>query len=284
MGKIRVKTLGDEALEQEQVDKAKKRREEKRAKKAHVKGVGLKGGQQITAMEGVELKTETEGEAIEETGEKEAKKTRKAKVRIRSKRYQQALALIDKTKHYSLTEALELLKKTAQVKFDPTVEVHINLNPANLAKDKKSLSGTVVLPHGTGKKRVIAIADEALIDRVSSGTIDFDILVTHPSLMPKLAKVARVLGPKGLMPNPKNGTVTPNPEKRVKELSGGELTWKTEPEQPVIHQAVGKASFSVDHLAENVTGLIKSINVQKILKLTLSSTMGPGIKVDLKLL
>ena len=176
------------------------------------------------------------------------------------------------------------LEKTARVKFDPTVEVHVNLNPATLPKDKKNLSGTVTLPHGTGKKRVIAIADEALIERVQSGTIDFDVLVAHPSLMPKLAKVARILGPKGLMPNPKNGTVTPNPEKRAKELSGGELAWKTEPDQPVIHQSVGKASFSTTQLSENITSLISSVTASKILKLTLSSSMGPGIKVDLKLL
>src|SRR3989344_2271408 len=283
MGKIRVKTLGDEAQEQEQADQAKQRRQGKKAKKEHVKGVGLKGGQQITAMEGVELKTDVETTA-EIDGEKEVKKARKVKARVRSKRYLEAVALIDKTKLYPLAEALELLKKTARVKFDPAFEVHVNLNSATLPKDKKSLAGTVVLPHGTGKKRVIAIADEALIERVQSGLIDFDVLVAHPSLMPKLAKVARVLGPKGLMPNPKNGTVTSDPEKRVKELSGGELAWKTEPDQPVIHQSVGKVSFSTSQLSENISSLVKSINLAKILKLTLSSSMGPGIKVDLKLL
>ena len=282
MGKIRVKTLGDEAQEQAQANKTKKRREEKKAKKAHVKGVGLKGGQQITAMEGVELKTDTE--ITEAAEEKTAKKSRKVRTWVRSKRYQEVVALIDKTKLYPLTEAIELVKKTARVKFDPTVEVHINLNPATLPKEKKNLSGTVVLPHGNGKKRVIAIADEILIERVQAGVIDFDVLVAHPSLMPKLAKIARVLGPKGLMPNPKNGTVTADPEKRVKELSGGELAWKTEPDQPVIHQSVGKASFSTSQLSENISNLVSSVSVGKILKLTLSSSMGPGIKVDLKLL
>ena len=273
MGKIRVKTLGDEAQEQAQANKTKKRREEKKAKKAHVKGVGLKGGQQITAMEGVELKTDTE--ITEAAEEKTAKKSRKVRTWVRSKRYQEVVALIDKTKLYPLTEAIELVKKTARVKFDPTVEVHINLNPATLPKEKKNLSG---------KKRVIAIADEILIERVQAGVIDFDVLVAHPSLMPKLAKIARVLGPKGLMPNPKNGTVTADPEKRVKELSGGELAWKTEPDQPVIHQSVGKASFSTSQLSENISNLVSSVSVGKILKLTLSSSMGPGIKVDLKLL
>ena len=120
MGKIRVKTLGDEAQEQEQADQAKQRRQGKKAKKEHVKGVGLKGGQQITAMEGVELKSDIE--TTEETGgEKEVKKARKVKARVRSKRYLEAVALIDKTKQYPLAEALELLKKTARVKFDPTV-------------------------------------------------------------------------------------------------------------------------------------------------------------------
>jgi large subunit ribosomal protein L1 len=157
--------------------------------------------------------------------------------------------------------------------------MHVNINPAILTKEKKSLSGSVNLPHGTGKKRIIVIADEALIEQVQKGKIEFDVLVAHPSMMAKLARVARILGPKGLMPNPKNGTVTPTPEKRVTELAGGEINWKTEPDQPVIHQAVGKVSYTPDQLEENIRALVKVIGTGKIAKLTLSSSMGPGIKV-----
>jgi len=160
------------------------------------------------------------------------------------------------------------------------VELHVNLNPLTLPKDKKSLNGSVNLPHGTGKKRIIAIADEALLEKVQKGVIEFDVLVAHPSMMPKLARVAKILGPKGLMPNPKNGTVSPTPEKRAKELEGGELNWKTEPDQPVIHQMVGKVAFEDKQLIDNIKALVNSINTSKIAQLSLNATMGPGIKVD----
>lgn len=285
MGKIRVKTLGDEELEKEQQKEAKLRREAKKLKKdqsgekEHVKGVGLKGGQQIKVMEGVETKAEAESEAPEAK-----KKTKKIKVHEFSRRYKDLRTLVDRTKTYSLKDTIKLLKKTSNTRFVGTVEAHININPATLPKDKPSMSGSVVLPHGTGKKRIIAIADEALIAKVAEGKIEFDVLVAHPSLMPKLAKVARILGPKGLMPNPKNGTVTPDPEKRAKELSGGEISWKTEPDHPVIHQALGKVDFTEDQLTENIKTFVKSVGSGKIAKLSLNATMGPGIRVDVNTL
>lgn len=286
MGKIRVKTLGDELFEKEQTEKAKTRREAKALKKgkAHIKGVGLKGGQQIKVMEGVELKPEIEQllkeEAPAPTEEKKAP-SKKRMVKVRSKRYQGLTALVDRNKSYNINEAIKLIKKTSTTKFDGTVETHINLNPATLPKDKFSLSGSVILPHGTGKKRRVAIAAEELIDKIANGKIDFDVLVAHPTLMPKLAKVAKILGPKGLMPNPKNKTVTTEPEKRAKELEGGEVNWKTEPNQPLIHQPIGKVSFTEAQIVENLTTLVKSVGTGKIAKLTLNSTMGPGIRVDL---
>lgn len=292
MGKIRVRTLGDESQEKAQKEEAKIRRETKKLKKdgaaevkegkAHIKGVGLKGGQQVKVIEGVTLTPEVE-KLLSETPEEIEKEQKKAKVivpRVRSKRYKDTLSLVDKKRSYPLKDALELIKKTSTVKFDATVEVHININPEILDKDKPSLSGTINLPHGTGKKRVIKIADEALIEKVAKGQIDFDVLVAHPTLMSKLAKVARILGPKGLMPNPKNGTISPTPEKRAKELEDGEMTWKTEPDHPVIHQILGKVSFKETQLGENLKTLVKSIGSGKIVKLILSSSMGPGIKVD----
>ncbi len=294
MGKIRVATLGDETQEKEQQQKSKVRREAKKLgksrlptqhndggqEKTHVKGVGLKGGQQIKVMEGIELKPEFE-HSQETTPIEKPKKAKKTKIRSRSKRYQKLSQIVDKTKTYPFKDAINLLIKTSNTHFNGTVEAHINLNPATLPKDKLSLSGKVNLPHGTGKKRTIAIADEALIAKVAAGKIEFDVLVAHPTLMPKLAKVAKILGPKGLMPNPKAGTVTTDPEKRVKELSGGELSWKTEPDHPVIHQIVGKVDFGEEKLKENIAKLIKSIGAGKIAKLTLNATMGPGIKVDI---
>lgn len=287
MGKIRVRTLGDEDFEKKQAEEAKARREGKKAQKekTHVKGVGLKGGQQIKVMEGVDLTPEAQAALSEVEGEVSQKtpnkKARKIKIRTHSKRYQAARVLIDTKISYPLSKAIELLKKTATTHFDASVETHININPAILTKDKKTLSGSIKLPYGTGKKRIIAIADEEILKKIESGKIDFDILIAHPSMMPKLAKFARVLGPKGLMPNPKNGTVSPDPQKRVGELDSGEINWKTEPDQPVVHQIVGKVSYESEKLQQNITELIKAIGTNKIAKLTISSSMGPGIKVDL---
>lgn len=285
MGKIRVKTLGDESFEKEQEKQARARRMEKKAKKSQVHGVGLKGGQRIAVIEGDELTTEAKEAILAAEGtpeEKAQKKTKKLKVRVRSKRYLKLREMVDTTKLYPLTEAIELVQKTSTTKFDGSVETHISINPQSLPKDKKNISGAITFPHGTGKKRIIVIADEALIEKIAKGTLDFDVLVAHPSLMPKLARVAKILGPKGLMPNPKNGTISPTPEKRAKELEGGEMTWKSEADQPVIHQIIGKVSFTDKQLIDNIKVLITSINANKITKLTLSSSMGPGIKVDIK--
>lgn len=282
MGKIRVKTLGDETQEKEQAEKAKARREGKQALKTHVKGVGLKGGQQLKVMEGTELKPEVEKLLHETPLTEPAKKTKKkAKVRVRSKKYLEAKTMVDKTKTYPLAEAVALLKKTSYVKFDATIEAHMNINSVILDKEKTSLSGSVRLPHTTGKKRVVKIADEALLTQIGKGKIDFDVLVAHPQLMPKLSRYAKILGPKGLLPNPKNQTVTTDPEKRAQELEAGETNWKTEPNNPIIHLSIAKVSHPEKDIAENIEALVNSIDKTKIAKLTLSSTMGPGIKVDI---
>ncbi|OGG24648.1 hypothetical protein A3A79_01475 [Candidatus Gottesmanbacteria bacterium RIFCSPLOWO2_01_FULL_43_11b] len=199
---------------------------------------------------------------------------------MRSKRYQDAAKLVDKNKLYSINEAVDLVKKTSLTKFDGTVELHINLNPASLG-EKKEYRTNVTLPHGTGKEVRVAIADDKILSEIEAGKINFDILVAHPSLMPKLAKVARILGPKGLMPNPKTGTVSPDPERRAKELAKGEMNIKTEPGNPIIHMPIGKVSFESSQLKENIDAVINTIGTSKLAKLTLSATMGPGVKVQI---
>jgi large subunit ribosomal protein L1 len=138
----------------------------------------------------------------------------------------------------------------------------------------------VTLPHGTGKKLNIVVADDAVIEAVSNGKINFDVLIATPDMMPKLAKVARVLGPRGLMPNPKNGTVTPKPEEAIAKLSAGQITYKTEPQSPIVHTSVGKLSFDNNKLEENINTFINSIGAAKIKSATLKSTMSPGIKIS----
>lgn len=285
MGKIRVATLGDEG-EKEQKRRADARRQTKKSKKTKVEGVGMKGGERVAVMEGTELKGEykrlveevEQGETSEVRGQTSDKQKKRKRVRVRGKRYQEVALLVDKKKLYPLADAMTLVKQTSVTKFDATVELHINLNPLSLG-DKKDYRGSVSLPHGTGKTVRVAIADEKILERVEAGKIEFDVLVAHPSMMPKLAKLAKILGPKGLMPNPKNGTVGEYPEKIAESLSKGKTNFKTEPDQPILHMTVGKVSFESSKLTDNVDAILDAVGRGKIAKATLSSTMGPGIKI-----
>jgi large subunit ribosomal protein L1 len=284
MGKIRAVAIGDEKEEKEQKRRAEARRQTKDSKKVKVEGVGMKGGQRVAVVEGTDIKPEFK-KLIEEVegGEKPAaaKKAKKEKkARKRSKRYIEAASLVDKTKTYPLDDAVSLVKKTSLTKFDGSVELHINLNPASLG-EKKDMRGSVSLPHGTGKQVRVLIADDKIIADVAEGKINFDILVAAPSMMPKLAKVARILGPKGLMPNPKTGTVTEDVDKRAKELTTGKVNFKTEPDQPIIHLIVGKVSFDEKKLEDNISAILNAVGPGKIAKATLTATMGPGVKIAL---
>jgi len=285
MGKFRAGTLGDEAEEKEQKRRAQARRQTKDSKKSFGKAQD-KQKDEGTATEGTDVKPEfkhliEEVESGEAGGDKKEKKQKKVvKVHVRSKRYQEVAKMVDKSKTYPLTEAISLVKKTSMTKFDGTVELHINLNPSAMG-DKTDMRGSVSLPHGTGKTVNVVVADDALIADIAIGKINFDILVAHPSMMPKLAKVARILGPKGLMPNPKTGTVTEDVEKRVKELSQGQVNYKTEPENPIIHIPVGKVSFEDKKLSDNISAMLTSVGHGKIVKATLAATMGPGVKLQI---
>ncbi len=268
MGKIRVKTLGDEELERQQAEETKKRSEAKKAEK-HA--------------------TETSNEdAVEEAPEKKDKKNYKAdkesKGKTRSKPYLEKVKLVDQAKNYTLSEALTLLPELHLASFDETVEIHVNTATTGV-------SGSVTLPHGTGKQTRVAIAlgsdakglDE-LVKKVESGTIDFDILIATPDAMPRLAKIARVLGPRGLMPNPKNGTVTPKPEEAAKKYEGGQINYKTEAKFPLLHISVGKISFGEKKLAENIKTVFGTLSKKDLKNVTLKSTMSPGLKLDISTL
>ncbi|MCL4359969.1 50S ribosomal protein L1 [Patescibacteria group bacterium] len=284
MGKIRVAKLGD-AEETELKRRADARRQTKKSKKAKVEGVGLHGGERVSVVEGTDIKPEFKklAEEVEEgAGEKteKAKKKKTSKTKVRSKRYREALHRIDRTKLYEMSDAVALVKETSLTKFDGTVELHVNLNTGTIG-EKKDFRGSVRLPHATGKTVRVAIADDAILEKIQAGKLEFDVLVAHPSMMPKLARVAKILGPRGLMPNPKNGTVSPDPEKRAKELSAGEVNFKSEPGQPILHLTVGKVSAKDTELLENIAAYLDAIGRSKILRATLSATMGPGIRLRL---
>ena len=279
MGKIRVKTFG--SPEEEAEDK-KKNQDKKDAKKM---AKGAHGGERVVALGVSEeeiaetIASETATQTPEEVSAssqtpKKSKKEKFVKKKVRSQRYNASLLDLDKSKTYGLKDALELLSKFQKTKFDETIELHLNTV-------RSGISGTLTLPHGTGKTTRVAIADEALLAEIETGKINFDILVATPDMMPKLAKVAKILGPKGLMPNPKNGTITAKPEEVVKKFEGGQISFKTEAKAPLIHMTVGKFSFGDKKLTDNITAAVGAIKIENIAKITLKSTMSPGIRVQI---
>jgi large subunit ribosomal protein L1 len=280
MGKIRVKAFGDEELEQQQKEEEKKRKEAKKMTKAP----GMKGGERVVSvgpseeeLAAIEIpEDKTEETSTEETPKAEVKKAKKNKEQknFHSEKYGKLLEEVDRVKNYALSEALELLEKLQRKSFDETVELHINTLSTGI-------SGQITLPHGTGKVTRVAIADEKLIAEIEKGIINFDVLVAEPTMMAKLARVAKVLGPRGLMPNPKNGTISPKPEEVAKKYAGGQMNFKTEAKAPIMHLTVGKMSFGPTKLTENIDALITVIKKTNIVNVTLKSTMSPGLKIKI---
>lgn len=214
--------------------------------------------------------------------------------------------LVNKDKVYTPAEAIELAKKTANTKFVGSIEVHVR-TLIDAKKTDQAVRGVVSLPHGTGKsKRVAAFVSEAkekeakdagatlvggedLIKKIKeTEKTDFDIAVAEPSIMPKLAQIAKIMGPRGLMPNPKTGTVSADIGKVIKEIAGGKVDFKND-DSGNIHQIIGKSNFDSEKLLENFNGLLKAIQAGKpntikgqfIASVTVNSTMGPGIRVKI---
>lgn len=202
----------------------------------------------------------------------EAPKKVKAPSRVRSSKYVAVRAQVDKTKKYPVKAAIDLVKKLSYASFDGTISAHVVVREAGI-------SVPLTLPHSTGKSLRVAIVSDEVLSKIQDGQIDFDVLVAHPSFMPKLAKFAPVLGPKGLMPNPKNGTLTPNPEAAQKKLEAGTVTIKTEKKAPLMHVRIGKNSMETDQLVENMNALAKALK-GKMLSWAIASTMSPGVKVE----
>ncbi|MDQ1263836.1 MAG: large subunit ribosomal protein [Campylobacterota bacterium] len=222
-----------------------------------------------------------------------------------SKRYKQLVEKIDVTKAYSVEDASALVKNLVSAKFDETVEVALNLNVDPRHADQM-IRGAIVLPHGTGKTVRVAVfakgvkADEAkeagadivgtddLVQQIKDGVFNFDIVVAAPDCMGLVGQIGRILGPKGMMPNPKTGTVTPDVATAVKNVKGGQVNFRVD-KKGNIHAGIGKASFAADKIAENLSSFVKAINKHKpstakgryIKNAALSLTMSPAVKLDI---
>jgi large subunit ribosomal protein L1 len=255
MGKMKTATVGEENTDK------KKQHGKPEEEKVHISG--LKGGQKIKMMD-----AETEPE--ETTEEKSAGK--KVVEKVRSQKYQTSKSKIELGKAYPLESAIKLVKETSYSKFDGTMELH-------LVVKKVGTSIQITLPHSAGREKKVEVASDETIEKLKTGKIDFDILVATPDMMPKLVPFARILGPKGMMPNPKNGTLVTDP-KKAKGFSASTKTIKTEREAPLIHTVVGKVSQADGEIKDNVAAILKALGGSKqILKAYLKSTMSPSVKV-----
>jgi large subunit ribosomal protein L1 len=220
------------------------------------------------------------------------------------KRLKTQLAKVDRLKNYPLDDALKILKTTASAKFDESVDVAINLG-IDAKKSDQNVRGTAVMPRGTGKKVRIAVFAEGnaaeaarkagadivgfqdLADKIKAGQIDFDLAIATPEAMKIVGQLGQILGPRGLMPNPKVGTVTPNVAKAVESAKAGQAQFRTD-KAGIVHCAIGKASFDAEALKENFQSLIAALNKSRpatakgafLKKVTISTTMGPGIRLD----
>lgn len=219
------------------------------------------------------------------------------------KRYQAVKKLVDQDKTYSLSEAVDLIKKTSNVKFDAGVEVHLRLG-IDPKKGDQQVRGNITLPHGTGKTKKVMVftknvkeAKEAGADIVggedlikeikTTGKIEAGIIIATPEMMKDLAQIAKILGPKGLMPSPKSETVTPNIKQAVEQVKKGRVTFKND-DTANLHQLIGKVSFTNEQLLENLEAFLEAVKKNKpttskgafIKNASLCSTMGPGIKIQ----
>ena len=253
----------------------KKRLIENGKQKTHLPG--LKGGQRVAVVEAPSVSaTQSDAPAKTKTASKEvkvkSKKTAKP-ARVRGKKFLEARKKVDSEKNYPIPEAVKLLKETATSNFDGSVEVHFKVT--------EKLKGEANLPYFKAAKKKVAIADEALLTTLEKGKIDFDILLASPEFMPRLAKFAKILGPKGLMPNPKAGTIVKDPQKEMARFETASFSFQAEKNEPLVHTVIGKVSQPEKELEANLKALLLAVNPKKIKKVVLTSTMGPGIKIDI---
>lgn len=193
------------------------------------------------------------------------------KPKSRSQKYREVVTKINKNQEYELSEAISLVKETSYSKFDGTIELHIIIR-------KEGFSANVTLPHSFGKQKRVEVANDDTIEKLKAGKIDFDVLLATAEMMPKLVSFARLLGPRGMMPNPKNGTIIKS-AKDADSFSTAATTIKTEKSAPVIHMAVGKISQDDSKINENIETVLRVVNKKQVQRLYITSSMSPSVKV-----
>ena len=298
-------TKADESKETETSESADSA--EEKAPETYAKA-GKKSKKHIEEVKAEEARQARKQEraAMEAAGEKPkgAAPITRPRIERRGKKYQEVAKLVEKKKLYSLKDAIELAIKSSPVKFDASVEIHVRLGVDPRQADQ-NIRTTMVLPNGNGKEVRVAVfapidackvakaagadiaEDEEFIKQLEKGNIDFDVLIATPQYMPKLGKFARLLGPKGLMPNPKAGTVTNDVEKAVKEAKAGKIEYRVD-KQAIVHIGVGKVSFGTEKLLENTNAFLDSLKSQKpnslkgsyVKSVFITTTMGPSIQVE----
>jgi len=284
-----------EAAPAKQETEAKTAEEEEKA----TAKAGKRSAKAVKEVEEKQAKEERKAHKAEEGEEKpkQAVKPTRSRLERRGKKFRKAAELVEKDKAYTLAEALDLAQKTNTAKFDASVEMHINLNVDPRHADQ-NIRDNLVLPAGTGKTVRVAVFDdekvagadvsgvEAITKLLEKGEFNFDILVATPAQMPKLGKYARTLGPRGLMPNPKSGTVTTNVAKAVQEAKAGRVEYRVD-STGIVHVAIGKVSFKKEQLLQNAQALVASIKGNKpasvkstyVKAVHVTTTMGPSITV-----
>jgi large subunit ribosomal protein L1 len=273
MGKTRTVVIGsDEQKTKKQKGGKKKPKLSVREEKG-VKIPGLKGGERIVAVDAGPIIKKEEETKVKKGREKKSVQKAKGVPKVRGKKYIKLQKNIEKSKYYSVKNAVKLVKKSSFSKFNGSVELHLVVN-------KIGFSTTVDLPHLTGKQKRVELATDKTIEKIKKGKIDFDVLLATSDMMSKLVPFASQLGPKGLMPNPKNKTVIKNKEE-AKKFSVNSITLKTERKAPLIHTVVGKINQSEKEITDNIKSILSAIGKRQVLKAYISATMGPSIKLDI---
>jgi len=263
MGKTKTVLVGEE----QPVKAAKKKAPEKKPEK--VKVPGLKGGERVRAVEAEVIGPE------KLTPKKVAKRARARQVKERGRKYKAARRRVETGKEYPAKEAVKLAQETHVGKFDGKIELHFKLSG--------KLDTQIELPYSTGQEKRVEVASEATLKKLEAGKVDFDVLLATPEMMPKLAKYAKLLGPRGLFPNPKAGTIVKDAEGAKEKWGGKNIRIVTEKKAPVAHVVIGKTDQKTGEVAANLETILEVVGKKiAVKKAVVSATMGPGVRVNIK--